>query len=109
MIKSLSIKQKFIVMIVILVLPTVAISCWHYFDIVKKQTVEVAHHNQDVAANVAAKLDGLIAESFGLIRAVSMHTAVIMGDAAKIDRLFAELLPLFPLRLNIGLRNDLSG
>lgn len=108
MIKSLSIKQKFIVMIVILVLPTVAISCWHYFDIVKKQTVEVAHHNQDVAANVAAKLDGLIAESFGLIRAVSMHTAVIMGDAAKIDRLFAELLPLFPLRLNI-VAADLNG
>ncbi len=101
MTRALSIKQKFIVMIVILVLPTVAISFWHYFDIVKKQTVEVAHHNQDLASSVAAKLDNLIAETFSLIRTVSAHPAVLAGNSAEIDPLFAKLLPSFPLRLNI--------
>lgn len=108
MIKALSIKQKFIAMIVILLLPTVAISFWHYFDIVKKQTVEVAHHNQDLASGIAIKLEGLIAETFSLIRAVSTHPAVIAGNSAEIDPLFAELLPSFPLRLNI-LAADLQG
>lgn len=108
MIRALSIKQKFIAMIVILVLPTVAISFWHYFDIVKKQTVEVAHHNQDLASGIATKLDSIIAETFSLIRAVSTHPAVVAGDSAEMDRLFAELLPSFPLRLNI-LAADLQG
>ncbi len=108
MTRALSIKQKFIAMIVILVLPTVAISFWHYFDIVKKQTVEVAHHNQDLATSVAAKLDGLIVETFSLIRTVSTHPAVVSGNSAEMDRLFAELLPSFPLRLNI-LAADLQG
>ena len=108
MIKTLSIKQKLIVMMVVLVLPTVAVGIWHYFDIVGNETHEVTERNRYIASSAVGKLDGLVAESFGLIHAVSHHPAVMANDAAQLDRLFGELFPSYPYRLNI-LATDLGG
>ncbi|RNC71333.1 MAG: HAMP domain-containing protein [Desulfuromonadales bacterium] len=98
---SVSIKFKLAIIMGVLLVPIVLVSVWHYFEILEKETVEIATHNQNVAANLAGKLESLIHETFGVMNALSRHPAVIAGDLARSDRLFAELLPSYPYRINI--------
>ena len=102
------IKYKLIALIFILLLPIIVVSVVHYFQMLEHHKKDIQDHNLELSANIAKELDHVIDNSFDILRTLSKHPAVVAKNSAELDRLFAELLPSYPERLNI-LAADMDG
>ncbi len=99
---------KFISIVLLAVVPFVVYAVYDYFNtlgINKKTFIEL---NEKKAVTIARDIEEFIDTSENILYSLALHPALINNDAAACDALFAQLLPLYPLHLNI-LAADMNG
>ncbi len=95
------IKYKLASIILITLTPLVAFTISHYFEMIDNGKKQLRSRNIAIATEIAATLDERIGKSFGVLRPIAEHPAVISRDSRQCDKLFARLLPSYPSHLNI--------
>ncbi|MEW6418939.1 MAG: PAS domain S-box protein, partial [Nitrospirota bacterium] len=94
-------KYKLISIILVILIPMVIFSIYHYFEMLGHNKEVIRSNNLAIAKNIAKELDELVNKSLDVLYALSRHPAVIAKNSKECNRLFAELLTLYPLHLNI--------
>jgi PAS domain S-box-containing protein len=102
------IKYKLTSIILIILIPILGYSVYHYFDIIEQSKAQIKSHNLEIASNIAKDLTVIIDGSFRILSTLAVHPAVQARDPEECDRLFAKLLPSYPDHLNI-LMADMHG
>lgn len=105
---KLSIRHKFMVIVLSLAVPFFIYTGFHYFHTVAESKAAAISRNLLKAKDIAAELDSLIESSQSSLYALALHPSVVKKDSKACSSLFASLLPLYPLHLNI-LAVDMSG
>ncbi|BBA70996.1 ATP-binding protein [Geobacter sulfurreducens] len=104
----LTIRIKLISIIGFFLVPMAVLSIYNHYEILKREIDDLKGRNFSAATHVAVEVDRLITETTGVLRVLSRHPTVVALEPAAMDRLFAELLPSYPMRLNI-LAADMAG
>jgi len=95
------IKYKLISIILIILLPIMGYSVYHYFEMIELNKAQIKSHNLEIASTIAKDLTVIIDGSFRILSTIALHPAVQARDPEECDRLFAKLLPSYPDHLNI--------
>ncbi len=95
------IKYKLASITLVILLPMLFFSIYHYIEMVKLEKSDRISHNLETAGVVAKEIDGLIAGTFGILNALAKHPAVQAKNPRECDKLFNELLPTDLNHLNI--------
>lgn len=103
-----TIRIKLIFIIGFFLVPMAVLSAYNHYEILDREIDDLKSRNLSVATHVAVEVDRLITETTGVLRVLSRHPTVAARKPAAMDRLFAELLPSYPMRLNI-LAADMAG
>ena len=98
---KMTIREKLISVTLIIMLPLLVVSSYSYYRMIQTTRHDSSLQIRLIAADVAKDLDDNFDKSFSIIAALATHPAVKSMDPASCDRLFAKLLPSFPLHLNI--------
>jgi PAS domain S-box-containing protein len=96
-----SVKYKIASIIVVVVASMLLFTAFSFFRMLEQSRDEVASRNLDIAVDISKDLDELIIKSRAILKTLAKHPAVIAGDSRECDLLFGELLPNYPLHLNI--------
>jgi hypothetical protein len=108
MFAKIPIKYKLTSIILIILVPILGYSVYHYFDIIERSKAQIKSHNLEIASNISKDLTVVIDGSFRILNTFAVHPAVQARDPEECDRLFAKLLPSYPDHLNI-LMADMHG
>ncbi|HMN01868.1 MAG TPA: ATP-binding protein [Geobacter anodireducens] len=103
-----TIRIKLIFIIGFFLVPMAVLSIYNHYEILEREIDDLKGRNFSAATHVAVEVDRLITETTGVLRVLSRHPVVAAHEPAAMDRLFAELLPSYPMRLNI-LAADMAG
>lgn len=95
-------------MIFLILIPINLFSLYHFFEIVGQLKTDVRERESAVSIGIIGDVDNAVKNSFAVIHALSQHPAVMERNSGECDRLFAALLPRYPLLLNIT-ASDMDG
>ncbi|RII26266.1 MAG: hypothetical protein CXR31_11255 [Geobacter sp.] len=98
---KMTIRQKLISITLIIMLPLLAVSSYSYYMMVQATRHESSLHIRLIATDISRVFEDIFDKSFDIIETLATHPAVKNMDPAACDRLFAKLLPSYPLHLNI--------
>jgi len=101
-------RKKFIIIVLLAVLPFLVYALLEYVQTLAENKQEVIERNQDKAAELATDIDDFIDSSESVLYSLSLHPALGKQDSTAANEIFSQLLPLFPLHLNI-LAADMQG
>lgn len=105
---KLSIRYKFIFIVLAVAVPFFVYTVFHYFHTVDESKTAAIEHNRLKAIDIASELGSLIATSQNSLYSLALHPSVVKKDSKSCNELFSRLLPLYPLHLNI-LAIDMNG
>jgi C4-dicarboxylate-specific signal transduction histidine kinase len=106
--KALPIRRQAIAATCALIIPFAVVELWSENRSLAERAEEVQAQAASVAATAASHLNQYLNGLDSMASALVRHPAVIAGDRATCDRLFAEVLDHQPLLLNAAL-TDTSG
>ncbi len=95
------IKHKLAAIVLIIIIPMTIFSINHYFEMLMHEKNDAELHNHSVTSDMAKNIGETINDSFGFLRALAKHPAVVNKDSKECDRLFSEMLEFYPNHLNI--------
>lgn len=96
-----SIRLKLILVVLTILLPLLLASTYSYFMVVQKTRHESSWMIRLIAEDIAKDFSDSFDGTFNVIDALATNPAVVAMDSVACDRLFARLLPSYPLHLNI--------
>lgn len=98
---KMTIRQKLISITLIIMLPLLVVFSYSYYKMIQATRHESAQQIRLIAVDMARNLANEFDKSFRIIDTLAIHPAVKSMDPAACDRLFAKILPSYPLHLNI--------
>jgi signal transduction histidine kinase len=96
-----SIRLKLILVVLTILLPLLLVSAYSSFMVIQKTRHESSWMIRLIAEEIAKDFSDSFEATFNVIDALATNPAVVAMDANACDRLFAKLLPSYPLHLNI--------
>jgi signal transduction histidine kinase len=99
---------KFTGIVLLAVVPFLIYASYDYVTTLNENRQTVMTRNQDKAVELAHEIDDFIDTSQNVLYSLALHPALINHDSQSCDTIFAQLLPLYPLHLNI-LAADMNG
>lgn len=96
-----SIRIKLILIVLAVLVPLIAVAAYSYYVMIEATRQELSWKIRLTAEEIAKDLGDHFDKTFNVIDALAKHPAVKSMDSAASDRLFTELLPAYPLHLNI--------
>ncbi len=104
---KLTIFQRFLLLIGIIIVPLSVYSVYHFFQMVEDERAHVNKDNLRLSRSVASDIDNLVEMTFSLLRGLSVHPAIVRLDSSQCDRVVGDILKDYPVYLNIlGARMD---
>ncbi|HZV82387.1 MAG TPA: ATP-binding protein [Geobacteraceae bacterium] len=100
-------RYKFISIVLLAVVPFVVYAVYDYFNELNINKKTVIEHNEKKSSEFAREIEDFIDTSQNILYSLALHPALI-NNAPTCDSLFSQLLPLYPLHLNI-LAADMNG
>lgn len=98
---KLSIRLKLILIVLAVLVPLISVAAYSYYVVIEATRHELSWKIRLTAEEIAKDLGDHFDKTFNVMDALARHPAVKSMDSAAADRLFAELLPSYPLHLNI--------
>ncbi len=95
------IKYKLSSIILVILVPLLVFTISHYLNMIENAKKEMRSRNVEMAKDVAMEMNESIDKSLGVLIPLAKHPAVVSRKSGECDRLFARLLPSYPLHLNI--------
>lgn len=96
-----SIRIKLILIVLAVLVPLIVVAAYSYYVMIEATRQELSWKIRLTAEEIAKDLGDHFDKTFNVIDALAKHPAVKNMDSAASDRLFTELLPAYPLHLNI--------
>jgi signal transduction histidine kinase len=81
--------------------PLIAVAAYSFYMVIKTTRNDLSWKIRLTSEEIAKDLGEHFNSTFNVINALAKHPAVKNMDSVESDQIFAELLPLFPLHLNI--------
>jgi signal transduction histidine kinase len=98
---KITIRQKLIFINLFIMVPLLFVSSYSYFLMIQTTRQESSWKIRVIADEIAKDLGDHFINTFNVIDAIANHPSVINMNPSENDRLFARLLPSYPLHLNI--------
>lgn len=99
---------KFTGIVLLAVIPFVIYAAYDYITSLHENRKPVITRNQEKAIELAHEVEDFIDTSQNVLYSLAMHPALIRHDSPACDDIFSQLLPLYPLHLNI-IAADMNG
>lgn len=103
-----SLRYKFITIVLLASIPFLLYAFLHYLNTVNESKKTIIERNLSAANELASEIENFINTSQSVLYSLAMHPAIINTKSAESDEIFSQLLPLYPLHLNI-LAADMKG
>lgn len=98
---KISIRKKLIFIVLAIVVPLISVAAYSYYIIVETARHELSWKIRLTSEEIARELGDNFEKTFYVIDTLAKHPAVKTMDTTACDKLFAALLPSYPLHLNI--------
>lgn len=103
-----SLRDKIISIIVTVIISVLLFAAVHAFWMYREEKDGIRSRSQQIAADISKDLDELIIRSRAILMTLAKHPSVMARNSQECDRLFAELLPHYPMHINI-VAADMNG
>lgn len=103
-----SLRYKFISIVFMAAVPFLIYAVFHYFKSVNENKKAAIERNLAKAHEISQDIEDFIDTSQSVLYSLALHPAIINNNRPQCDDIFARLLPLYPLHLNI-LAADMQG
>ncbi len=104
----LSLRYKLGSIVLLAAIPFLVYAVYHYISSVNENKKVAVANNLAKARGLSKEIAEFIDSSQNVLYSLAMHPAIANNDSAKCDEIFSQLLPLYPLHLNI-LAADMQG
>jgi len=101
-------RNKFIFIVLLAVVPFICYAVLDYVQTLNDKKKDVIARNHEKAVELAKEIEEFIESSRNVLYSLSLHPALNRGDSAASNDIFNQLIPLYPLHLNI-LAADMDG
>lgn len=103
-----SLRNKLVSIVLLAAIPFLIYAVYRYLDTLNDSKKSALALNLGKARELARTIDDFIETSQNVLYSLALHPAIVATDSARSDALFSQLLPLYPLHLNI-LAADMQG
>ncbi len=103
-----SLRYKFVSIVLLSSIPFLIYAVYHYINTVNGNKKSAFARNLAVAEETSERINSFIENSRNVLYSLALHPAIINKDPSGCDDLFQQLLPLYPIHLNI-LAADMKG
>ncbi len=103
-----SLRYKFGSMVLLAAVPFLLYAVFHYLDTIADNRKTAIEKNFAKAEELVHEIDDFIDSSQSVLYSLALHPAIISNNSAECTAIFSQLLPLYPLHLNI-LAADMQG
>lgn len=103
-----SLRNKLVSIVLLAAIPFLVYAVYRYLDTLNDNKESALALNLVKARERAKNIDDFIETSQNVLYSLALHPAIVTHDSARGDALLSQLLPLYPLHLNI-LAADMQG
>lgn len=103
-----SLRYKLVSIVFLAAIPFLVYAVYHYRHAVNESKAGAISKNLAKAKELATEIVDFIESSQNALYSLALHPDIVNNDSARCDALFGQLLPLYPLHLNI-LAADMKG
>lgn len=96
-----SLRYKFITIVLLAAVPFAIYAVIHYITTINESKRAVISRNLEKAEEIGHEIEEFIDNSQNVLYSLALHPALINNDAKTCDNLLSQLLPLYPLHLNL--------
>lgn len=101
-------RYKFVSIVLLAAIPFFVYAVFSYLETLSENKQAAVARNLAKAAEMAQEVDDFIDMSQNVLYSLALQPAIVQRNSAACDELFRQLLPLYPLHLNL-LAADMQG
>jgi signal transduction histidine kinase len=101
-------RYKLIGIVFLAVVPFVLYAGFDYFHLLNESKTSFIAENQEKAMEMAHEIEDFVDSTQNVLYSIALHPSLISKDSSTCNRIFAQLLPLFPNHLNL-IAADMDG